>query len=235
MSEETSIQVNFARPIPVFPLDTAALLPHQVIPLQFFEPRYIQMMDHIVDGAGQIAVAVFKGDRWKQEYHGRPPIRPYVCIGQVLQHEKRPDGRYNVLLQGVCRARIVQELPAEEGLLYRQAMLEPVGLEQPDDERLSDFRARLEERFTEGPLTRLEAAESLSKYIRGDETPTSVIVEILSFSLVSDAETRYKLLAEPDAQVRAELLDQELSHIAKLIRLADHQRPQDWPKGCSWN
>ena len=109
MSEDNTVQVNFGKPIPLFPLDSAVLLPQQVLPLHIFEPRYRQMVERALDGAGQIAMAVFEGESWKQQYHGRPALRPAVCIGQIVQHERLPDGRYNIILQGVCRARISKE------------------------------------------------------------------------------------------------------------------------------
>src|SRR5690349_21503961 len=129
MSEETSIQVDFGRPIPLFPLEAVTLLPQQLLPLHIFEERYRQMVDQALDGSGQLAMAVLKGEEQSKDLHGRPVIRPAVCIGQIVQHEKLFDGRYNLLIQGVCRARVVEEMPPEEGRLYRMAMLEPVGLD----------------------------------------------------------------------------------------------------------
>ena len=52
MSDETAIQVNFGRPMPVFPLDQVTLLPQQVLPLHIFEPRYRQMVTDALDGSG---------------------------------------------------------------------------------------------------------------------------------------------------------------------------------------
>ncbi|MGP1309805.1 MAG: LON peptidase substrate-binding domain-containing protein, partial [Phycisphaerales bacterium] len=99
MSDEApAIRVNFNRPMPVFPLREVVLFPHAAIPLHIFEERYRDMVDDALDGAGQIAMAVFEGERWTQEYHGRPPIRPAVCVGQILQHERLADGRYNIIL-----------------------------------------------------------------------------------------------------------------------------------------
>src|SRR5580765_1551354 len=114
MSEETTISVNFGKPMPIFPLNSVVLLPHGVLPLHVFEDRYRQMVGDALDGSGQIAMAVFEGADWKQEYHCRPPVRPAVCVGQIIQHHKLPDGRYNIALQGICRARILQELPADD-------------------------------------------------------------------------------------------------------------------------
>jgi uncharacterized protein len=123
-----SVHVNFGKPIPLFPLDSVTLLPQQVLPLHIFEPRYRQMIEHALDGAGLVAMAIFEGADWKSEYHGRPPIKPIVCVGHIVQHEKTPDGRYNLLLQGVCRARILRELPPSEDRLYRAGYLEPFGV-----------------------------------------------------------------------------------------------------------
>ncbi|MBZ0173448.1 MAG: LON peptidase substrate-binding domain-containing protein, partial [Phycisphaerales bacterium] len=161
MSEEVSIQVNFSRPMPLFPLDQATLLPQQVLPLHIFEERYLQMINDALDGAGQIAMAVFRGSRWKKEYHGRPPLRPAVCIGQMVQHEQLPDGRFNILLQGICRARIVEEIGAEEGVLYRRAMLQPVGVGEIDEGELEGLRDWLDDALTDSPLKQMTAAETV--------------------------------------------------------------------------
>jgi Lon protease-like protein len=235
MSEEVSIQVNFSRPMPLFPLDQATLLPQQVLPLHIFEERYLGMINDALDGAGQIAMAVFRGQRWKQEYHGRPPLRPAVCVGQIVQHEQLPDGRYNVLLQGICRARIVEELEPEEGLLYRRAMLQPVGVGEVDEQELDDLRDWLDEALTEGPLRQMTAASSILEYVRNAEIPTSALLELVSFTMTGGGELRYRLLAEGDVTRRARLVRDELEHIGVLIRRARAQRPEDWPKGCSWN
>ncbi len=236
MSDSSSIQVNFGRPMPLFPLGHVALLPQQVQPLHIFEPRYRQMVERALDGAGQIAMAVFEGDRWKQEYHGRPPLRPAVCIGQIIHHERLPDGRYNIALQGVCRARIVEESAASEDRLYRMATLEPVGLPSDEDqERLADARHRISFRLAEGPLRRLKAAGPISEYFQKADFPTIALMELISFTILNNADLRYTLLAEADPLVRAGIIEGELTDLSRVISLADRQWPQEAPRGCSWN
>lgn len=237
MSDSSSIQVNFSRPVPLFPLGHVALLPQQVQPLHIFEPRYRQMIDVALDASGQIAMAVFEGDRWKQEYHGRPPLRPAVCIGQIIHHERLPDGRYNVALQGVCRARIVEEMPADEDRLYRVAMLQPIGLpSEEDQDRLAGARERLSGRLAEGPLRRLKAAGPISEYFEKEDFPTAALMELISFTILNNADLRYTLLAEADPLVRAGIIEEELADLSRVIAIADRQWPQeDAPRGCSWN
>lgn len=252
MSEESSIQVNFGNAMPLFPLDQATLLPQQLLPLHIFEPRYRQMIEHVLDGSGQFALAVFEGDRWKQEYHGKPPLRPAVCVAQIVQHEKLPDGRFNILVQGVCRARIIREVPPESGRLYRSALLEPVGLakapppeakEWSEDDGAGDdasdalraVRARIGEMLSDGPLTQLTHAAPVLEYVRNEELPTSAVLEVVSFTLITDPKLRYALLAEGDAETRGTMILRELEHLASIIRKAERQHPEQWPKGCSWN
>lgn len=235
MAEEASIQVNFGKAMPLFALDNAALLPQQVLHLHIFEPRYLQMVAHALDGNGQFAIAVFEGKRWKQEYHGRPPLRPAVCIGQIVQHEKLADGRYNLLVQGVCRARILDEEAPSEERLYRLARLEPVGIDPDEEQKLYGVRERFTELLSDGPLTKLAAAEWIVERVQNSEIPTPVVLELVGFALSTRRETRYRLLEEGDAGERADIVEKELLDLQHLIKLASAQHPEQWPKGCSWN
>ncbi len=261
MSEDSSIQVNFGKPMPLFPLDQVAVLPQQRVPIHIFEPRYRQMVEQALDGAGQIAMGVFRDDQWREDYAGNPAVRPAVCIAQIIQHEKLPDGRFNVWLQGVCRGRIIGEFPPEEGRLYRMVALEPVGLEglvvvneseeeeeeaegaqeagpearPPESEKLETARAQAAAMLTEGPLTKFQVAPMLLEHLNDEEIPTAALLELLSFTIVADPELRYKLLAEPKAERRADMILHEMKHVSHLVAKAINQHPEEWPKGCSWN
>ena len=235
VSDEHSIQVNFGKAMPLFPLDSVALLPQQVLPLHIFEPRYRQMIAQALDASGQIALAVFAGADWKQNYHGRPTLRPAVCVGQIVEHETLPDGRFNILVQGVCRATIVEETEVEDERLFRTAYLKPMGLEHGDAEFQTDVRARLIQMMSEGPLTKLSSGEQVLEYLRNESIPTHALLELIAFSFVSEAEKRYALLAEPDADERARVIVHELEDLARVVALAMRQGADDWPKGCSWN
>ncbi|MEL7485190.1 MAG: LON peptidase substrate-binding domain-containing protein [Planctomycetota bacterium] len=235
MSDDIDVRVNFARPMPVFPIDGLVMLPQQVVPLHIFEERYRQMMSHVLDGAGQIAMAVFDGSGVTPNDDGQPRLRPNVCVGQIVQHEKLDDGRYNILLQGVCRARITEEHDPTPTRLFRTAVLEPVEHDPYDTTALDHHREWLDEELSSGELSRLWASEDLLEYVRNEDVPTSILFELLSFTLLSDVELRYGLLAEPDPLRRAELVRDDLERVRKMIRLADKQASDEWPKGMSWN
>jgi Lon protease-like protein len=253
MSGEHQIQVNFGKPMPLFPLEQIVLLPQQFLPLHIFEPRYRQMVEKALDGAGQFAMAVYAEPPGPG--NPNPPLRPAVCVAQIVQHEKLPDGRYNILVQGVCRARVHRELPPEKDRAYRAAYLEPVGLGLPTTAEsleavegeemmrlaeetspaLVEARNRIGEMLGEGPLTQMMHSQAVLEYVRNEELPTQAILELVSFTLITDPNVRYQLLAEPHVENRARMIIGELEHLSSLIRRAGAQHPERWPKGCSWN
>lgn len=240
-SDETEIRVNFGKPMPVFPLGTVTLMPHAVLPLLVFEPRYRQMVGDALDGPGQIAMGVFEGGDWRDDYEGNPPMRGAVCVGQITKHQKLPDGRYHVWLHGVCRARILYEVPPDEQRLYRVAMLEPVGVSEIDEESLRPYRERYIELLSAAPLAELRNAQAVVQHLQNEELPTSAIMELLTVSVLHDSEARYypelhyKLLEEGGARERAEMILQEMQNLAGLLQRAAKQRETDAPRGCSWN
>ena len=119
--------------------------------------------------------------------------------------------------------------------LYRTALLEPIGVPLGDDSELFGVRERFRELLSDGPLVQLRAGEWILQRLNNDEIPTAAVLELVSFTLMSDPEVKYRLLAEPDAATRAEIVENELLDMQQLIRRAQAQRPGDWPKGCSWN
>src|SRR5512135_1917533 len=94
--------------MPLFPLPNVVLFPRAVLPLHIFEERYKVMTADVLAGDGRLAMALLKSG-WEKDYYGRPAIEQVVCVGQILSHEKLPDGKYNFLLQGRNRARVVRE------------------------------------------------------------------------------------------------------------------------------
>jgi Lon protease-like protein len=239
--EAPAIRVNFNRPMPIFPLREVALFPHAAVPLHIFEDRYRAMVADALDASGQIAMAVFEGDQWTQQYHGRPPVRPAVCVGHILQHEKLPDGRYNIILQGVCRARIEEELSgAESDTLYRVARLEPVGMDS-SEEGLEPVRERLRDLLDTAQLKQFvdlrgePIADTIIGYIDRPDVPTGAVLDLVAHLIVREPNIKYGLLAEGDVEERAAIVEDELRHLRTLIAKAALQVDPAAPKGVSWN
>jgi Lon protease-like protein len=89
----------------VFPLPSAVLLPGGIMPLHIFEPRYRAMLKDAMDTDSVFAMAqVVPGQ--ERELAGKPELDAMLCVGVVSVHESLEDGRSNLVLTGVCRARI---------------------------------------------------------------------------------------------------------------------------------
>jgi len=100
--------------IPVFPLDGALLLPRADLPLQIFEPRYLNMVDDAMAGDRLIGMVQTRagGDR------ARPNLAHVGCVGRITSYAETSDGRYLITLTGVCRLNAGAELNAATP--YRQ-------------------------------------------------------------------------------------------------------------------
>ncbi len=230
-----SIQVNFGRPFPVFPLDGVVLLPHALLRLFIFEPRYRQMIEETITGSGQIAMAVFEGNRWRQEYHGNPPVRRSVCVGQIIQHQSLPDGNFRIALQGVCRARIREEYMPDEDRLYRTAMLEPTELGEPSEDELFLVRDGVLTRLGAEPLTELATVRAVGEQLATREISTPALLEVVTLNVLNDKILQYRLLAEGDVVRRGEMIERELRRLGRVLESARKQFDPEAPPGVSWN
>ncbi len=207
------MHIDYNIPIPLFPLNACVLLPNTLTPLHIFEDRYRKMVSRALDSNGLIAMATFKGERWRQEYEGNPPIRPCVCIGYILQHERLPDGRYNILLQGVSRAKISQEIL---GASYREAILRPVEKELPGEDILAPCREQIEKLLADPLLKQWSKAQAVSNWI-SSEIPTVALIDQMVLSLCRCTEQRYSMLAEPCPCQRAEWVQKHLEQTRKTF------------------
>jgi Lon protease-like protein len=112
--------------IPVFPLTGTLLLPGTLLPLNIFEPRYRHMVaDALEEGMhiGMIQPVVPRLDSFgplldPTDLERAPELYQVGCVGRIDRSEEQPDGRYEIVLRGICRFRIREELPELNG--YRR-------------------------------------------------------------------------------------------------------------------
>ena len=230
--------MNFGQKFPIFPLQEVVLLPHAVTNLYIFEERYRQMTKAVLDGSGQIAMAVLEGGEGPDDYQGAPPVRPAVCVGEIVQHEKNSDGTYNIAQRGECRARIVSEDPPTEERLFRQVQLKPT--ESPmasDDLRTIAVRDRLIETVGEGRLGSVDAVTSMLRQLddKKDELPPSLAVDVLALGVLTAPDQHYRLLPEGDVGARGAMVRREVERYERMLDDADRQYDPDAPRGISWN
>ena len=102
--------------IPLFPLPNFVLFPGVPVPLHIFEPRYREMVADVADGHGIIGMMMLKGE-WERDYHAFPDLYEIGCAGRISNLSKLPDGRYNLILNGLAEFRLMREVRERS---YRQ-------------------------------------------------------------------------------------------------------------------
>jgi uncharacterized protein len=129
--------------LPLFPLPNVVLFPNVFLPLHIFEPRYREMVADALSADRMIGMVLLRPG-WERDYEGRPPVFPIGCSGVMTHVERLGDGRYNLVLRGLERFRVIEENHERS---YRRALIEPLhertlaGVDRDDVRRC---RSRLE-------------------------------------------------------------------------------------------
>jgi len=128
--------------IPIFPLPNVVLFPNVFLPLHIFEPRYRAMVKDAL-AADRIIGMVLLRPGFEPDYAGRPPVYPIGCAGLITHSEALADGRFNIVLRGLEKFRMVGE---ESGQPYRVGRIEAVidALIDRDRAVMRQHRQRLE-------------------------------------------------------------------------------------------
>jgi Lon protease-like protein len=211
--------------VPLFPLPNVVLFPNAVLPLHVFEERYKKMTADVLRTHRRIAMALLRPG-WEKNYYGRPAIEPVVCVGAILSHERLADGRYNFLLQGQTRARVVREVGEAP---YRQAELEPLDETEDTEFDLADVRRRLTQLFERDSYAALPGGGQVRRLLAAAGVPTGVIADLLAFNVLSDDQVALKQSLLAEARVR--------SRVERIIESVEALRPawRNTPESASFN
>ena len=194
---------DFGGIVRLFPLPNLVLFPHVAQPLHVFEPRYRQLMADALADDRLIAMALLRPG-WEEDYHECPPIHEMVCVGKIRQEESLEDGRFNLLLQGVSRARVLEEVDSEKS--YRMARVELC----PDELIASPLAEQsLRDRLASGVTPFFSAHPPAMEQLRGlIASPLALgsLCDIFCFALPLDAESKQQFLEASDVEHRILLL-----------------------------
>ena len=127
--------------IPIFPLQDVVLFPNSTRPLHIFEPRYRAMVADALEGDSIIGMILLQPGN-EAEYEGRPPVYAVGCAGVIIAAEELPDGRYNIVLGGLVKFRVLSE---DASRPYRLAEVEALPEAVSDRPLLAQRRQQLEE------------------------------------------------------------------------------------------
>jgi uncharacterized protein len=208
--------------LPLFPLPATVLFPNIFLPLHIFEARYRAMVADAIENDRLIGMVLLKPG-WERDYEGQPPVYPVGCSGVLTHVEQLPDGRYNIVLRGLERFRILGE---DRTRSYRRAFTEPLverGLTHEDRAALRTGRVKLEALIAPGiaKSSRLgEARPDVGTSAMNDEDLVNALAQYLDLEpLEKQALLEYECLRSR-AEALVELLEMKML-IAKTPGLSN--------------
>lgn len=206
--------------LPVFPLPNMVFFPGTRLPLHLFEPRYRKMMKDCLERGPRVLAVARMAPGWENDYEGRPALYEVAGAGRILDYVRRPDDRYDLVVEGCARVKLDELPPA--GLPYRRAQAKVL----PD--RNEDSEATL------ALLTSvLGAAAGVVGLVRqrhpdfglgiDPNTPPGRVADMIADRTIADVDLRQRLLEQCDVKVRLALVQDAL--MDALIQL--REAPQD--------
>jgi Lon protease-like protein len=186
--------------IPIFPLSGALLLPRARLPLNLFEPRYLQMFDDALKTDGRLIGMV-----QPNEVAGRDGIGLHTigCVGRITQFSETEDGRYMITLGGLSRFRVINEV---EGFTpYRRCEVSWAGferdlgdVEEDDNFHRKPFLKKLDKFFESKGLS--------ADWETLEEADDELLINSLSMMMDFEPEDKQALLEAPSLSTRRETL-----------------------------
>ena len=226
MSDDIHPLADFAGTVRLFPLPNVVLFPQVMQPLHIFEPRYRQMTADALQADRLIAMVLLKPG-WEAGYAAGPAIHPVACLTRIVAEQKLADGRYNILLRGLSRIRILHEVPGKT--LYRQARVQLLN----DTPALGNARDKKWRRLLAKLITVWAPKEGgvlqqFRKLLKSD-VALGPLCDILSFALPLDVEIKQELLEELDVERRVKrLLKALVPDSPKAPAAADKKFPPEF-------
>ncbi|MBX9465052.1 MAG: LON peptidase substrate-binding domain-containing protein [Aquamicrobium sp.] len=186
--------------IPVFPLEAALLLPGGRMPLNIFEPRYLEMVDHALSHQRLVGMVQPRLDGALRD-DGEPELCEVGCLGRLTSFAETGDGRYLISLQGVCRFRVLSEMAVKTP--FRQC-------------RIKSFIADLDLEAGAAEIDRPALLKAFRAYLKANDldadwesvsrAENAMLVNALSMMAPYGAAEKQALLEAPDLKTRAETL-----------------------------
>jgi uncharacterized protein len=206
--------------LPLFPLPNIVFFPSTRLPLHVFEPRYRQMIKDVLESDQRFAIVLLRSG-WEADYFGAPPVHEIGTLGTIEQAVPLEDGRYNIVVRGDVRVRILEEVSR---VPYRTARV----IAAPE----------LAREPKEAYAQREWLADVSRQYLRYLPDQTAVpeietvsldaLANALIMSLNLDNEEKQKLLEMSDVIARAEEIGTELTgRIESLRFLSGYRRGGD--------
>ena len=190
--------------LPIFPLSGAVLLPHALVPLHVFEPRYRKLIRDCDEGLKVLALANIPDESAAGQ---KPPrVLPFAGVGVLARVDRLPDGRFNIVLRGAARASIVEELRSGEP--YRLVRAELVAPSLPLSPRVAAMADSLKRVVLAlSSAHRSEELQALVQLAARAQDPGD-LADLVAGALLSSPRERQAVLEAVELAPRLELVTQ---------------------------
>ncbi len=212
--------------MPIFPLPNVVLFPKTLLPLHIFEERYRAMTREALAGDGRIVLVLLQ-DGWELNYHGDPKVHEIACLGEIETYEELDEGKYNIVLAGIQRVRLVREIQHSP---YRLAEVKLVKDVVYDDLSTEIIQRR---NHLGGLFMRFTELISSGRYRPDELVPMEnfeALVNIVAATLNFPAHEKQMLLEMDDVAARCDVLlpvlQQQLEALL-LVRKFERLKPRD--------
>ena len=179
--------------VPLFPLRGVFLYPGQLMPLRIFEPRYREMIEDVLDGPGRIVMGTILE---REDDRSSPSVLPIAGLGEIVRHNRLPDGCFNVFLYGLTKIRLT-EVASDK--LYRRVRIGPLHETEPTPEAAERINPLLRQAI----IQRADKLPELPE--KPEELLTSILVNVLSQQLSTTQSVLERIFSETGVERRAEL------------------------------
>jgi len=183
---------------PIFPLDGVILVPGTLLPLHIFEDRYRQMVADVVASEQKCFAMAMPARGYSTRSHHEPPVHSVCGIGRVIQHQLLEDGTSNIVLQGLSKMKILEELETDQP--YRVVEGAKFSDVYPEGDDLKHELRSIIQIFDQGDSDDHKVLDAL---------PAGQLIDVVLMRLGIPGEVKQELFAEPDVRVRI----RELKHI----------------------
>lgn len=202
MTERLELPDDFTNEVRLFPLPDLVLFPSNVQPLHVFEERYREMLEDALMGDRIIALATLQPGYDQAEYHSRPALAEAVCVGKIVNCERTDQGTYNLLLVGLKRAVIEQELPPHRA--FREAKIQL--LDDNFSAEPQPHEKTLARTIVERIQRRVPESKGMLNSLMERDLSLAELTDVLAFHINLNLDIKLNLLSEPIAERRAEIM-----------------------------
>lgn len=198
---------GFAR---LFPLPNLVMFPHVMQAMHIFEPRYRSLFEEAISDDQLIALGVL-AQGWEVDYEGRPALEPMACLCRIATYQRTPEGTYNVLLLGVRRIQLQEELPPTKPFRVAEAtIVEDHVPSHSSAEEIVGLQQQLLMAFKRS-MPKIPTSYEQVDELLGSQITLGMLADIVAYTAELNSSTKLSLLKTSNVVDRVHVLLNALS------------------------